>query len=459
MTTSASRRQFLKTASLVSIAGAASPFALNLASIGAASAQTVPGYKAIVCLFLNGGNDHANTLIPYDQPSYDEYFAARDTIAIARDQLTATATGPVASQGGREFAFHPALSALKTHWDQGRLALVANVGPLVVPTTKTQYNNRSVPLPPKLFSHNDQVSAWQAHEPLGEGANLGWGGRLGDLLASQNTSNVFTCISTSGNAVFLSGQNVIQYRVSSSGAVSIRGVTDATLYSSASATAAYRSLITRTPVNLLENELGVVTSRSITANEQLRTALPAASTLIPPIPANNGLASQLSAVARIIAARGALGTNRQVFFVSLGGFDNHDVLLTQHAAQLTQLNAAVSAFYAWLTQAGVQNDVTIFTASDFGRTLTSNGDGSDHGWGSHHFVLGGSVLGHEVYGSFTPTTFGTSVDVGQGNTIPGIAVDQYAATFARWLGVSDTDVPLVLPNVVNFGASRYLAFL
>ena len=460
MTLRASRRQFLKTASLVSIAGAASPFALNLASIGAASAQSVPAYRAIVCLFFFGGNDHTNTFIPYDQPSYDEYFAARDTIAIARDQLTPNATGAVASQGGREFAFHPALSAFKSLWDQGKLAVAANVGPLVVPTNKTQYQQRSVPLPPKLFSHNDQQSAWQADEPLGEGAALGWGGRIGDLLASQNSTSAFTCISASGNAVFLSGSNVIQYQVSSSGAVSISGISG-TLFGSASASAVYRSLLTRSTggANLFEDELGVITNRSITANEQLRTALPAASTLVPAIPANNGLASQLAVVARIIAARASLGTSRQVFFVSLGGFDHHDFLLTQHADRLTLVNAAVNAFYAWLVQLGVQDQVTLFTASDFGRTLTSNGDGSDHGWGSHHFVIGGSVLGGNVYGSFVPTTFGTSADVGQGNLIPGIAVDQYAATFARWLGVADTDVPLILPNVGNFGTSRYLAFL
>jgi len=203
----------------------------------------------------------------------------------------------------------------------------------------------------------------------------------------------------------------------------------------------------------------VITNRSITANQQLSAALPAPSILAPAIPANNGLASQLAVVARIIAGRGALGANRQVFFVSLGGFDHHDFLLTQHVDRLTLVNAAVDAFYAWLVQLGVQDQVTLFTASDFGRTLTSNGDGSDHGWGSHHFVIGGSVLGGNVYGSFVPTTFGTSADVGQGNMIPGIAVDQYAATFARWLGVADTDVPLILPNVGNFGTSRYLAFL
>ena len=453
----ASRRQFLKTASLMSMAGVAGPFALNLAAIGAASAQTAPGYRAIVCLFLYGGNDQTNTLIPYDQPSYDQYLAARDTIAIARGQLTATATGAVASQGGREFAFHPALTSFKTRWDEGKLAVVANVGPLVVPTTKTQYSNRSVPLPPKLFSHNDQQSVWQAQAPLGEGAKLGWGGRIGDLLASRNANAQFTCISAGGNAVFLSGQNVIQYQVGSSGPVAISGISG-NLYNSPSAAGAYRSLITGTSANLFENELGVITNRSITLNQLLSANLPPASTFPLPTPTSN-LASQLNVVARIISARGALGTNRQVFLVSLGGFDNHDFLLTQHIQQLTIANAAVNAFYGWLVQMGVQNDVTIFTASDFGRTLTSNGDGSDHGWGSHHFVLGGSVLGHEIYGTFPATTFGTSVDVGQGNMVPGIAVDQYAATFARWLGVSDTDVPLVVPNVVNFGISRYLAFL
>jgi uncharacterized protein (DUF1501 family) len=450
----ASRRQFLKTCSLLSMAGAASPFALNLAAIGAASAQSLPGYRALVCLFFYGGNDHTNTFIPHDLASYGEYGASRSSIAIPRDAaLTANATGPVASQGGREFAFHPALTAFKSHWDAGRLAVVANVGPLVVPTTKVQYQNRSVALPPKLFSHNDQQSVWQAYRPIGEGAKIGWGGRIGDLLASQNANALFTCISAGGNSVFLSGTNVLQYQVGSSGPSSISSISG-TIYGSGgtAASTAYRSLITGTSPNLFENELGVVTNRSITANQQLSAALPSASTLLPAIPANNNLASQLSVIARIIAARTTLASSRQVFLVSIGGFDNHDFLLTQHAQQLTLVNNAVGAFYSWLVQLGVQNDVTLFTASDFGRTLTSNGDGSDHGWGSHHFVLGGSVTGREVYGTFSPTVFGSGVDIGQGNLLPGISVDQYAANFARWLGVSSTDLPLVLPNIVNFAA-------
>jgi uncharacterized protein (DUF1501 family) len=339
--------------------------------------------------------------------------------------------------------------------------VLANVGPLVVPTTRAQYQARSVKLPPNLFSHNDQQSVWQAQAPIGEGAKIGWGGRIGDLLMSQNTNTLFTCISATGNAVFLSGTNALQYQVGSSGPVSISSISGS-IYTSqgTTASAAYRTLITGTSPNLFENELNAVSGRSIDASQQLIQNLPPASTFALPNPSSN-LASQLNTVARIISVADQLGTNRQVFLVSLGGFDNHDFLLNQHAQQLTQLNNAVNAFYGWLVQMNVQNQVTLFTASDFGRTLTSNGDGSDHGWGSHHFVLGGAVTGKDVYGTFPPTTFfnsGNPVDIGQGNMVPQIAVDQYAATLARWMGVSDTDMPLVLPNIVNF-SPRYVGFL
>jgi len=452
-----SRREFLKRASALSFAGTAAPFALNLASIGAASAQSVGGYRAIVCLFLFGGNDHTNTVIPYDPTEHTAYLNARTPIAFARDALTATAIAPAASQGGRPFAFHPALTTFKTLYDAGKVAVVANVGPLIVPTTRAQYRNGSVPLPPKLFSHNDQQSVWQANTAVGEGARLGWGGRVGDLLTSQNGLTVFTCISASGNAVFLSGRDVLQYQVSSSGAVSISAISG-TLFGSSTASSAYRRIITRTSPHLFENELGQVTSRSIDANALLASALPPASQFTTPVPANNGLASQLNVVARMIFARSALSANRQVFFVSLGGFDNHDTLLNEHNLRMQSMNAAVAAFYSWLQQMQIENSVTLFTASDFGRTLTSNGDGSDHGWGAHHFAIGGAVQGG-VYGTFPQVQFNTNDDIGQGNLLPTTSVDQYAATFARWLGVADAGMPDVLPNIVNFGTSRYLDFL
>jgi uncharacterized protein (DUF1501 family) len=457
MTTRQSRREFIKRASALSIAGGAAPFALNLASIGAASAQAAGGYRAIVCLFFFGGNDHTNTIMPYDPTEHAAYLNARQSIAHARDALTPTSIAPVASQGGRPFAFHPALTTFKSLYDAGKVAVVANVGPLIAPTTKTQYRNGSVPLPPKLFSHNDQQSGWQATTPIGEGARLGWGGRMGDLLASQNGLTVFTCISAAGNAVFLSGRDVIQYQVSSNGAVSISAISGS-LYGSQTAASAYQRVITRASPHLFEDELGKITARSISANNLLASALMTAPALTTPIPANNGLASQLNIVARMISARSALTANRQVFFVSLGGFDNHDQLLTEHNLRMQTVDSAVNAFYSWLQQIQMENSVTLFTASDFGRTLTSNGDGSDHGWGSHHFAIGGAVQGG-VYGTFPQVQFNTNEDIGQGNLLPTTSVDQYAATFARWLGVADANVPDVLPNVVNFGTSRYLDFL
>jgi uncharacterized protein (DUF1501 family) len=283
---------------------------------------------------------------------------------------------------------------------------------------------------------------------------------MGDLLASQNGLPIFTAVSAAGNAVFLSGQQVLQYQMSTSGALSIAG-TSGNLYGSSSASSLYRQLITGNRSHLFEDELGQVTSRSIAANSLLSSSLPPASQFVTPLPSGNGLASQLNIIARMIFARSSLSANRQVFFVSHGGFDNHDFLLDRHSARLQQLNDAVSAFQGWLGEMQMQNNVTLFTASDFGRTLTSNGDGSDHGWGSHHFAVGGAVQGGEMYGTFPQVAFGTNEDIRQGNLLPTTSVDQYAATFARWLGVPDSSVPDVLPNIVNFDAwpSRYLDFL
>lgn len=449
-----SRREFLKTAAALQVTGVAAPFALNLAAIGSAAAQQTDGYRALVCLFLYGGNDHTNTVVPYDLESHAEYFNARSSIALTREELTATSLGAVAQQGGREFALHPGLVAMSRLYNEGNAAVVANVGPLVVPTSKVQYQQKSVPLPPRLFSHNDQQSAWQAYAASGEGVRYGWGGTLGDQLANSNATTAFTCISASGNAVWLSGRNMVQYQVSTSGALTMNAITG-TLYSSAAATTAYRNLVTLASSNLFEHEMGIINRRSIETNELLRTALPPSTFFDTPVPTGNSLAGQLNVVARMIAARSTLGLNRQVFLVSLGGFDNHDNLLIEQARRMATVDSAVDAFWAWLGQMGLQSNVTLFTGSDFGRTLTSNGDGSDHGWGSHHFVVGGGVAGGTIYGEFPPTTYGTTTDIGQGNLLPGIAVDQLAGTMGRWLGVPDSSMTTVLPNIGNF-SSRYL---
>jgi uncharacterized protein (DUF1501 family) len=444
-----SRREFLRRAAGVSVAGAAAPWALNLAAIGEAAAQSaLSDYKALVCVFLNGGNDHSNTVVPYDTTNHALYATLRGSLALQRSALAATALAPLAPPaGGQQYALAPALAPLLPIFDAGRLGVLLNVGPLVQPTTKAQYTARSVPLPPRLFSHNDQQSTWQASTP--EGATSGWGGRMGDLLAAGNGEATFTCISVSGNAVFLSGRSAVQYQMSSSGSVPINGA-GATLYGSAAAAQGLRTLITSAAgPSLLEQEHARLVTRSIAANTTVTSALGGAAALATVFPAT-GLGSQLKMVARMLSARGTFGAKRQVFFVSMGGFDTHDGLLDDHPLLMAQLGGALAAFDTAMGELGISNQVTTFTASDFGRTLTSNGDGSDHGWGAHHFVMGGAVRGQRLHGLPPLPANNGADDVGQGRLLPTTSVDQLGATLATWFGVSDANLPLVMPGIGNY---------
>ena len=450
------RREFLRRSSALGIAGSAAPWALSLAGIGEAAAATLPGdYKALVCVFLYGGNDYGNTLVPYDQASYNAYASIRQSLATARDSLAATALTPrVALADGRQMALAPQLSKLKSVFDDGKLGVLLNVGTLVQPTTLAQYK-AGVQLPPKLFSHNDQQSVWQASSP--EGATSGWGGRMGDQFLSANGNATFTCTNVSGNAVFMSGQQAVQYQVSPSGAVAINGVTKP-LYGSQACADALRSLITATDrSHWMEQELNRVVSRSVAAQSIVAGALGSLAPLATVFDSSNSLATQLQLVARMIAARSSLGVSRQVFFVSLGGFDMHDFLVAQHPGQLALIDDALSSFYKATVELGVADQVTAFTASDFGRTLTSNGDGSDHGWGSHHFVVGGAVKGGRFWGSLPSVSVAADDQVGQGRLLPTSAVDQLAATLATWMGVSASELPRVLPQISNY-TQRDLGF-
>ena len=458
----ASRRAFLKKASSLSLAGVAAPWALNLAAMAEASAANATDYKALVCVFLYGGNDYANTLVPYDSSSHAQYQQFRPSFAHSRDSLTATALTPLAApldSGGfaHQYALAPGLARLLPIFNAGKLGVVLNVGALVQPTTKQQYVNKSVKLPPKLFSHNDQQSVWQSSSP--EGATSGWGGRMGDLFQSSNTNATFTCVNVSGNAVYLSGKSAVQYQVSTNGSVPLAGL-KSPLFGSAAASAALRQLVTEPRTHLLESEYNKVSKRSIEANEVLTAALATTPALATVFPTGNSLADQLKLVARMIAAAPALGTKRQVFFVSLGGFDTHDGMLTDHPVLMTKLGDALSAFYAATTELSVADKVTSFTASDFGRTLTGNANGSDHGWGSMHFVMGGAVNGQRYYGTAPVIANGGPDDVGQGRLLPTTSVEQLAATLGGWLGVSDSELLALLPNLVNYNSSvRKLGFV
>jgi uncharacterized protein (DUF1501 family) len=451
------RRALLRRAALTGLAGTAAPWALNLSLMADAAAATSAStdYKALVCVFLYGGNDHGNTLVPADSTHHAKYAAIRGALATAQSALAATTLTPtVPLPDGLQLAVAPQLAPLKPAWDAGKLALQLNVGPLIVPTTVAQYNARSVPLPAKLMSHNDQQSTWQSD--LAEGATSGWGGRMGDLMLSGNGGSVFTCTSVTGNAVFLAGQSAVQYQLSSSGAVAIKGLQKA-LFGSSAAQAALRTLITGTQTHLFADEYSRVTRRSIEAEAQVTAALAALPNLATAFPGTT-LGGQLKMVARMIAARASFGVKRQVFFVSLGGFDLHDNLLENHPGLLTHVADAMKAFYDATVELGVSSQVTTFSASDFGRTLSSNGDGSDHGWGSHHLVLGGAVKGKAFYGTPPAIAVNGPDDVGQGRLLPTTAVDQFGATLASWFGVPDSDLATVVPNIGNF-TQRNLGFV
>ena len=458
-----SRRAFLRRSAQLAFTGAALPTALNLAAMADAAAFNATDYKALVCVFLYGGNDYANTLVPYDATHYQRYAGARSDIALPRASLLPLNIANLT--GGRQYALHPNMTGLAGLFNSGQAAVQLNVGSLVEPLTRAQYEAGSRRTPPKLFSHNDQQSYWQSSSP--EGATVGWGGHLGDLALSANTANpLFTCISVSGNAVFLSGEQALSYQVGSWGAVRINAV-DSWSFGSMDVGRTVAQLVQQPRTHVLEDLYNGVTRRAITAEKSITAALTAypddqdhlAFAAIP----NTELGRQLRMVARLIAARQLLGTRRQVFFVAMGGFDTHGGLLGQHGELMQQLSDALTGFHqvtanaALMGSGGVADKVTAFTASDFGRTLTSNGDGSDHGWGGHHFMVGGAVQGGRFYGEAPPVSVGDDPanpddqwHVGQGRLLPRTSVDQYAATLARWFGVNDTELAGILPNLANF---------
>ena len=493
----AERRRFLRTASLVSgsVGTTAVPFALNLATLGSSVAQTVgvADYKAIVCLFFYGGNDSSHMVLRTDKTSFDEYtrlrsvapesialkapgtavvpnatLASPDRLGGVRAITPAFAAGVAGSVENAAFtyALHPSMPEVATLFAAKRLAILANAGPLVQPLTRAEYVANVKPRPKALGSHNDQQSTWQALGP--EGVKIGWGGKLGDLVASGNTNTVFTSISVSGNAVFSAGNTTFQYQVGNGGAVQINGITG-NLFGSTTAAATLRGIITADNQNLFAKEHGAIVKRSVDAQASFQTAFNAsivaggaALQYVQPSTGNtvaNGLATQLQTVARIIGARNGLGAKRQVFFVSMGGFDTHDGQNMNQADLLARISHALGYFDTTLATLGgvdMRNQVTLFTASDFGRTLTSNGDGTDHGWGSHHFVMGGAVNGGEIYGKFPQ--YGLNLENSANNAfLPVTSVDTLGATLGKWFGASSTELDLVFPNLPNF--TRDLGFM
>jgi uncharacterized protein (DUF1501 family) len=409
-------------------------------------------YKALVCLFLAGGNDANNLIIPNDPAGYAAYATARGALALKQEGLAGITPR---SADGRAFALHSSLPEMRDLFADGHLALLANVGTLVVPTTKEQFKAKSVPLPNALFSHNDQQVQWQSSVPDSKLFSSGWGGRLADLTNALNEKNAISmAISLAGQNSFQVGKEVVQYAVSPNGAVQPSGTGGAV---GGIREKARRDLLNPEDENLFNAAFAGLTQEAVTDSALLATVLGKDAPFSTVFPKSN-LGQQLRMIARLIAAAPSLGLKRQIFFARIGGWDLHDAQLGAHAKLLADVSQSVSAFYKSTQELGLADQVTAFSASDFGRTFTTNGDGSDHGWGSHHFIMGGAVKGGDIYGQMPDLVVNGPADTGRGRWIPTTSVDEYAATLATWFGVSATDLPVVLPNIGRF-AKPNLGFM
>ena len=446
------RRDFLKR-SLVGLGGASSLWAttsqFNLVN-AATSANSFTDYKALVCVFLLGGNDSLNMPIPTDQRAYDQYAATRQNLAVARNAaLPIKVTNTQYSSVG----LHPSLAALHTIYEEGNMALVANVGPMIEPASKADILTGRVMLPPQLFSHSDQQNHWQTAHPQ-QAALTGWAGRMADML-SDGTEPLSMNLSMAGNNLWQTGSQVLPFALSSQGAEILEGINPDEEWQRPNA--AFLDRIHANTEGMFASQFAAMVDRTRTTGGLVNSALALGPELSTAFPATR-FAEQMRLVANMISVQQHLNQPRQIYFVAMGGWDTHDNQLADHPALLSELANGMAAFYNATAELGVSEQVTAFTASDFGRTLTSNGDGTDHGWGGNHIVLGGAVQGADIYGQLPQMSLGSDDDLGDGRIIPTLSVDQYAATLAQWFGLGDNELTEILPNLNNFNQHN-LGFL
>ena len=476
------RRHFIRAAASLSAAPLLPPF-----SISSADAADTSGYKALVCVFLFGGNDSQNMIVPITGAEYNAYSAARGGLAEANGlALPLGALRPISPTGlgANSFGLHPAMTNLATLFNTDKkLAVVPSAGPLLAPTSLAQYQGRSVPLPPQLFSHSDMQTHWQTMRP-DYPADTGWGGRMADVFRSASSGLLPVSTGLGDGNIFMKGDVVTSYTVTpmkyasgvidTSSRIANTAMADISWnWTGSDPQAVFVNNNNEMRGNLLEQQYANVNKASLDVGAFVTNAMYNTSattytlknTVPGTWPTTNRLAAQLHSVAAMIAARQALGVTRQIFFVSLGGFDNHGdqfgrdsvsgnktLLSGKHFDLLSQLDGALNAFYRATTSMGIANNVTTMTMSDFGRTLRSNGQGSDHGWGGHHLVLGGAVNGGRFAGTFPTVALNTATDVGEGRLLPTVSSDAYAATLASWLGATPGELATIFPNLSRFNA-------
>jgi uncharacterized protein (DUF1501 family) len=473
------RREFIRQTACAALGTAAMTAAIrDLRFINAAVAQShVMDYKALVCIFLQGGNDSNNLIIPTVQAEYENYAAIR-TPVLAIPREAALPIAPLSSDG-HEYGLHPCCGELQALFGEGKLAVLFNTGTLVYPLTRAQYVSGALKKPPQLFSHSDQITQWQTSIP-DRPPLTGWGGRCADLLAAvQPEAPISLSVTLAGANTFEVGNRISQYSVSTSGAVALTGVSGARLQT-------LTNILGVAYPNLQEQAYAKVVKHSVATGAVLNNAIaptgvagywitPFPTTITPPtggLAFTSALSPQLLMVARLIeagyrsVASGGFGMRRQIFFCQVGGYDLHtnqtpgagQTTVGSHANLLAELSQSLFAFQRAMEQLGLAQQVTAFTASDFGRTLPCNGQGTDHGWGSHHLILGGAVRGQRTYGRFPTQAINGPDDTSTGRWIPTTAIDQYFATLASWFGVDAGNLGTVFPNLGRFSSAN-LGFL
>ncbi len=447
-----SRRTFLGQASCAAVSALPvlnTLLNLRLAGSVAAASASATDYRALVCLFLNGGNDSFNMLVPRGAAEYAEYAAVRQDLALPQAQLL-----PITPLGnpGLLLGLHPGLPEIQALFESGDAAFIANVGTLVEPTNLLTYGNGAAQLPLGLFSHSDQIEQWQTSIPH-QRSGVGWAGRMADLIHDLNANQAVSMnISLAGSNVWQTGNSIFEYAITQDGAVGLNGYKKEWVQEyglNQIRSAAIDGQLATDYANILQRSFARSERSALDAYDQFSIAT---NVTLPPgatFPATS-LAKQFQMIAKTVAGRDALGVSRQTFFISLGGWDHHDEVLANQAAMLPVVSQAIGAFFHALTLLGMQDRVTLFLASDFGRTLTSNGRGSDHAWGGNSLVAGGAVNGRRIYGQYPALHPDNPLDVGRGRLIPGISVDEYFAELALWLGVPKSSLPLILPNIARF---------
>ena len=446
-----SRRSFIRYASLAAAGNAAGlhPFgALN------GLAQAAPGYKALVCIFMYGGNDSNNTLIPFDTTAngsngYTAYSSIRGPLAIPANSLL-----PLGAQANGNYGLHPSLPDIPALFNSGNLAFVTNVGTLLQPLTQAQYLAKGAVTPSNLFSHPDQQLEWQ-NASSSAASNVGWAGRIADSMAAQYnpTSHIPLITSVYGDTVFCNGVNSTPVAVDPG---NLEGAQCSEGAACQGRTATAQQLVTfQSGLSLVQADNGI-TSSAYSYMNTLANAVQSETPLQTPFPANNSLAAQLQQIAQIIQARQALGVTRQIFFAGLGNFDTHGAQLGTQAQLLSLVSPAMAAFYQATLEMGLGNQITTFTMSDFSRALQPNSNyGSDHAWGGHHMVMGGAVNGGQIYGTYPTLVLGGPNDSGvNGRWIPTLSSSQYAATLASWFGVPSTSLNSIFPSLSSFSTTN-----